>query len=59
LNNKFAILSIALFCILTTQAFPQTITGVIADKDTKEPIEYANIGVIGKSVGTVSNEQGP
>jgi hypothetical protein len=34
------------------------IEGKIIDKNTKKPIEYANISVIGKSIGTVSNNDG-
>ena len=58
MNNIQAILLVALLCIIAVQVFPQTIAGVVYDKNIQQPIAYANIGVIGKSVGTVSNEQG-
>jgi hypothetical protein len=32
--------------------------GVLLDSVTKKPIEFANIGLIGKGYGTVSNEKG-
>lgn len=51
-------LLLALLCAIAIEVFPQTITGVVADKNTQQPIAYANIGVIGKRVGTVSNENG-
>ncbi len=34
------------------------IEGKIIDNNTKKPIEYANISLIGKSIGTVSNTDG-
>lgn len=48
----------ALFGILTNQVFSQNIRSIVADENTKQPIAYANIGVVGKSIGTVSNEEG-
>ena len=36
----------------------QSIKGKIIDSKTKEPIPYVHIGIIGKAIGTVSNEQG-
>jgi hypothetical protein len=34
------------------------ITGKIIDKNTGAPVEYANISLVGKSIGTVSNSVG-
>jgi len=34
------------------------ISGVVVDKETKEPLTYASIGIKGKSIGTISNQQG-
>ncbi len=34
------------------------IEGKIIDKNTQKPVEYANISLIGKSIGTVSNTDG-
>jgi hypothetical protein len=31
------------------------ITGKVVDKETKEPLEYASIGIKGKSISTISN----
>jgi len=36
----------------------QTVTGKIIDLDSKSPIEYVNIGVVGKNRGTVSDKNG-
>ncbi|MCE3228326.1 MAG: outer membrane protein with a CnaB-type/M14 peptidase domain [Bacteroidetes bacterium] len=39
--------------------FPQhTCKGVLSDSTNGQPIEFANIGIIGKGVGTVTNEKG-
>lgn len=58
MSNLLTVLLTALFSIITTQVSAQNISGIVADKDTKQPIAYANIGVVGKSIGTVSNYQG-
>lgn len=36
----------------------QVIEGTIRDKDNKSPLPYANIGILGKERGTVSDESG-
>ncbi|MFO7655600.1 MAG: carboxypeptidase-like regulatory domain-containing protein [Bacteroidales bacterium] len=35
-----------------------TVTGTIVDRQTKKPLPFANICVVGKSLGSVSNMQG-
>ncbi|OFX89087.1 MAG: hypothetical protein A2W99_02210 [Bacteroidetes bacterium GWF2_33_16] len=35
-----------------------TITGKIIDKETREPLPFANISILGKSIGTITNEEG-
>src|SRR5688500_16501753 len=35
-----------------------TISGKITDKETYQPVPFANVGVSGRSIGTVSNQQG-
>lgn len=34
------------------------IVGRIVDKDTKEPLAYAHVGIMGKAIGTISNLNG-
>jgi len=36
----------------------QTCSGILLDSLTKQPIEFANIGLVGKGIGTVTNDQG-
>jgi len=43
---------------LFTNAQTTFITGKIIDKDTKEPLEYANIAIEGTTVGTITNKEG-
>jgi len=47
--------------LLSTLAHAQyeiTIEALILDKETNAPIPYVNIGFVGKSIGTVTNEDG-
>src|SRR6476646_7698139 len=45
---------IMLFCL---NASAQTIKGKVSDSDL-HPLAYVNIGIVGKNIGTVSDEQG-
>lgn len=36
----------------------QKVSGVVIDKVNKQPIPFVSIGIIGKSVGTLSSEKG-
>lgn len=51
-------LLIFIFLISCNTAFGQAITGVLINSKNNQPIEYANIGIVGENVGTVSNEKG-
>lgn len=51
--------TLILCCFSTLSFFAQkTIHGVLIDRTTHQFIEFANIGMIGKNIGTVSNEKG-
>ena len=53
------ILAILLLSLSSNLTFGQkTIVGKIFNKTTKEPIPYANIGVLNSNVGTISNFDG-
>lgn len=49
-------------CILLTTIktviYGQNYSGTVIDKQTNIPIEYVSIGIIGKDIGTVSDEKG-
>jgi len=52
-----------LFCLLLLLTVPGlgqkiTISGKAVDKETKEPLTFATIGIKGKSIGTITNLQG-
>lgn len=52
---------ISIFILTLTSslfAIAQNISGTVVNKATGKSIEYVNIGILGKSVGTVGNEQG-
>lgn len=42
----------------STSAFCQEIEGLVMDSDKKQAIEFVNIGIVGKNIGTVSNING-
>jgi hypothetical protein len=48
------------FCLFLTAAaaLAQPISGRVTDARTGQPLPFVNIGVVGKALGTVSNEQG-
>ncbi|RZL13326.1 MAG: carboxypeptidase-like regulatory domain-containing protein [Hymenobacter sp.] len=46
------------FWLLAVSAAAQPITGRVTDARTGQPLPFVNIGVVGKALGTVSNEQG-
>ncbi len=51
-------ISASLF-IITNYCFGQIeINGKVLNRDSKEPIAYANIGILKSNVGTISNEDG-
>lgn len=52
---KYLLLFLTLACNLAAQ---QKISGLIIDKTTNMPISFASIGIVGKQVGTLSNENG-
>ncbi|MCP2029588.1 hypothetical protein L1276_004775 [Flavobacterium sp. HSC-32F16] len=54
--KKYLIIAFA-FTSIFVNAQNKTITGIILDS-LKQPIPYANIGILNKPVGTVSNEKG-
>jgi hypothetical protein len=47
-----------IFTLTTSLVVAQNILGIVTNKVTKTPIQYVNIGIVGKSVGTVSDEKG-
>lgn len=53
--NRFLIF---IFLISCNTIFGQVITGTLINADGKQPIEFANIGIVGKDVGTVTNLNG-
>ena len=54
--NRFLLLMI-FFAQLTIVA-QQNLKGILLDSVDSKPIEFANIGLIGKNVGTVTNDKG-
>jgi hypothetical protein len=49
---------VALFVFTTLFAHAQMFDGVVKDAKTDQPLPYVNVGIIGKSVGTVSDTEG-
>ncbi|MES2063765.1 MAG: carboxypeptidase-like regulatory domain-containing protein [Bacteroidota bacterium] len=52
------ILFVALFIFPALLANAQTFEGVVKDAKTNQPLPYVNVGIIGKSVGTVTDSAG-
>ena len=50
---------VLLVCLSVCFSFAQQpLKGQLVDESTKEPVEFANIGFIGKGIGTVTDEKG-
>ncbi|MGI4823926.1 MAG: carboxypeptidase-like regulatory domain-containing protein [Janthinobacterium lividum] len=47
-----------LLALVATSARAQLIKGRVSDVKTGQPLPFVNIGVVGKALGTVTNEQG-
>src|SRR6478609_1541119 len=54
--NKFLIFFLLISGIATAQKL--TITAKLVDKETKESLVFATVGILGKSLGTITNMQG-
>jgi hypothetical protein len=55
----FLLLSIAIFTLTSALEVPaETYKGVVVSSATGKPVEYVNIGVVGKGIGTVANHLG-
>lgn len=48
------------FIFITVGIYAQqiTVSGKVIDRETKEPLPYASVGINGKPIGLISNEQG-
>ena len=57
-RSKFFLASLILMFILNPVYSQKRIRGIILDSLTKQAVEYCNVGIIGKGIGTVSNEKG-
>ncbi len=55
-NRVLVVLTLGLNFFGYTQNI--TMSGLILDSETKKPIEFANIGILDKNKGTVSNQNG-
>lgn len=55
---RFSITFIILLLTVAAGAAAQSISGVITKAGSQEPVPFVNIGVPGKAVGTVADEQG-
>lgn len=53
-----ALLAFTLVLLAATTTLAQSIAGRVTDAKTGQPLPFVNIGVVGKALGTVSNEQG-
>ncbi|WP_319229256.1 carboxypeptidase-like regulatory domain-containing protein [Draconibacterium orientale] len=49
--------TIILLCCCNT-SFCQEIRGIVMDSGSRKAIEFVNIGIVGRNIGTVSNTQG-
>lgn len=58
MKTKRVIFLLALFCMLSSFAIGQSITGEVKDAKTSEPIPGANVVVVGTTIGVVTDLDG-
>ena len=58
IQSKFTLVTVALCAILQLQLNAQLYKGKVVSTNDKIAIAYVNIGIVGKDVGTVSNNNG-
>ncbi|WP_019946881.1 carboxypeptidase-like regulatory domain-containing protein [Hymenobacter aerophilus] len=58
LPTDFKLVAFFLLLALGSAAHAQTLTGTVTETGSGQPVPYANIGIPGKDVGTVADEQG-
>lgn len=52
------LIAILFLCFCSFKTYSQIYSGQLTDLESGLPIQYANIGIPGKNVGTVSNNMG-
>lgn len=55
---RTSLFTLFLTLLTTAAALAQAISGRVTDAKTGQPLPFVNIGVVGKALGTVTNEQG-
>lgn len=58
--NWFSLFTVWCFCLsyLPICAMAQPISGIVLDGNTQQPVVYAHVGIVGRNVGTITNERG-
>ncbi|MCK5171505.1 MAG: carboxypeptidase-like regulatory domain-containing protein [Bacteroidales bacterium] len=54
---KFSLIAL-LFLLFSINANSQIISGKIIDSESNEPLEYASIGIVNTTLGTITDENG-
>ena len=58
MKRTITLITALLFCLTALSQQEWIVQGYIYDAKTKQPIEFANVGVVGKGIGTVSKKTG-
>jgi len=58
MKNGLAKLLMIVFLLSSINVDGQTVKGMVIDANSKEPLTYVNIGVVGTSLGTITNLHG-
>jgi hypothetical protein len=51
-------LLILFFIIICNATFAQSVSGILVNSESMQPVEYANVGIVGKNTGTVTDANG-
>lgn len=58
MNQKLKLIYTLISLVWASALYSQSLSSIIYDEDSKEPLPFCTVGIAGKSIGTVANAEG-